>query len=141
MQRLRALWRNERYRELFMYCVVGGMTTLVNIAAFYVCAQLMGIHHLIATNIAWVASVAFAFPANKIWVFRSRNWALKQLWYELGSFVAARVLTQFIDTGLMALGVDLMHANEMAVKVVANVVVIAFNYVASRWVIFRKKEK
>ena len=39
----------------------------------------------------------------------------------------------------MYAGVDLLHLNDKAVKLVANVIVVIANYVLSKLIVFRKK--
>jgi GtrA-like protein. len=41
----------------------------------------------------------------------------------------------------MTIGVSLLHGNELIVKLIANVVVIVLNYVFSKFIIFRQREK
>ena len=53
-----------RYGEILRYLIVGGLTTVINVALFYLLFQI----HLSwfwANLAAWLASVMFAFVANK----------------------------------------------------------------------------
>ena len=105
----------------------------------------------IANFIAWVAGVAFAFVTNKIWVFESKSWkpsvALKELWL----FVAARLITgalEWVGVPLLAaLGLDqtiVIFGKEIEgfiAKIIVSVIVIILNYVFSKLIIFKKKDK
>ena len=63
----------KKYRELVWYVICGGMTTLVNIVSYGVCADILGIHYLVSNFIAWVLSVLFAYVSNRTLVFKSKK--------------------------------------------------------------------
>lgn len=127
------------YKEPLAYVVFGILTTVVNIAVYYLMADVMKIHYLLANIIAWICSVLFAFLTNKIWVFESRLWQGKIVLAEMGSFFLARAATGVMDMLLMWMLVDIAAVEEMIAKVAVNVLVIVLNYVASKQWIFRKK--
>ncbi len=127
------------YKEPLAYVVFGILTTVVNIAVYYLMSDVMKIHYLLANIIAWICSVLFAFLTNKIWVFESRLWQGKIVLAEMGSFFLARAATGVMDMLLMWMLVDIAAVEEMIAKVAVNVLVIVLNYVASKQWIFRKK--
>ena len=88
----------HRYEETFWYLVFGGLTTLLNLAVFYVLYEWMHIDTVISNVMAWGAGVLFAFVTNKLFVFRSGGWNGKKLWWELGTFVSARLFSGVFDT-------------------------------------------
>lgn len=121
--------------EVLLYLIFGGLTTLVNIVTYYVVANLIGMDYKIATTIAWLVAVLFAFVTNKAYVFKSEQSA----WKELVPFVGARLLSYFLDIGTMIVLVDLMQVDDLLSKIAANVLVVLFNYVASKYFIFNDK--
>lgn len=148
MKRWIALLRSARFRELFVYGVVGVLTTAINYAAYAGgtrgLAALMGIapDHgvliLAVKIVAWGLSVAFAFWANKKYVFFSRDWSARTLRRELPGFVSARLLSLGFDAAFVELTVHLMGMNDLIATLIANVIVIVLNYFASKFWIFRK---
>ena len=55
-----------KYKEIINYIIVGGLTTLVSIASFYIVrffilTQNNQLHIQIATIISWILAVLFAF--------------------------------------------------------------------------------
>ena len=149
MQRLRALLRSDRFREIFVYGVVGVLTTAINYGLYAGvsrgAAALIGIapDHammiLIAKIIAWVLAVAFAFWANKVYVFRSADWSGNTLRRELPGFVSARVLSLVFDAAFVEFAVHLLGMNDMIATLISNVIVVVLNYFASKFWIFRKR--
>lgn len=128
----------ERFRELFWYGVFGVLTTIINMVAFWLFADALNVHYMVANVIAWVIAVAFAYVTNKLWVFESKSWA-RSVWIpECIGFVSARVATGLLDMGLMYLMISIIGVPKMWAKLVSNVVVIIGNYVLSKLVVFRK---
>ena len=149
MQQLRSFLRSERFREIFVYGIVGVLTTVINYIVYFAVgrgiAGLMGVapSHaaiiLIAKIVAWVAAVAFAFWANKVYVFRSVGWSKDILKRELPGFVSARVLSLVFDALFVELAVYLLGMNDLIATLLSNVIVVVLNYFASKFWIFRKR--
>ena len=128
-----------KYREAILYIFFGGCTTFVNIIVYYICAHLLLLATAPSTVIAWILSVAFAYLTNRIYVFESRSRGLAAILREIGAFVSCRLLTGVMDLAIMYVCVDLLHFNDLIIKIISNVLVIVLNYVASKLLIFRKK--
>ena len=129
----------RKNRELISYLVFGVLTTLVNYVSYLLFAPLFETT-TVPTVIAWILSVIFAYVTNRIFVFRSKVRGWKALSFEMVSFFGARALSGVLDVGFMWLFADYLGFNDKCMKLVSNVFVIIFNYVASKLVIFRKKE-
>ena len=137
-----------KHREVVAYLFFGGVTTLVNIAAYALLARL-GLSTGVANAIAWAVAVLVAYLTNRRWVFASKTRGAAAV-REFVAFVAARVGTGLLDEAIMVLGVDRLGPAIVAperldlwglgVKVFSNVLVIILNYVFSKLFIFKKKE-
>lgn len=129
-------WYN-RYREVLLYLVFGGLTTILNIVSFYILRKLC-IDLQISNVIAWVVSVLFAFVTNKLFVFESKNKSKKENTKEMFSFFGFRIVSLGFDIGFMYLLVSILNINEMISKVLSNILVIILNYIFSKLFIFKK---
>lgn len=126
-------------RQVLMYLFFGVCTTLVNIIVYRVCSHGMRLSVTVSTVIAWILSVLFAYITNRKWVFESKAAGLAEIIQELVSFFAARLSTGLLDLAIMFVFAEKMQLNDMAVKIVSNVIVIILNYVLSKLVVFREK--
>lgn len=151
-----------------MYIIFGVMTTLVNWVVYTLLMKLFGsaaesqtvlftlfgrnittkvFYIFIANFVAWVAGVLFAFVTNKLWVFESKSWRFGLVMKELWLFVLARLITGVLEWFgvplLWAIGLDqdLFGIDGFLAKIVVSVVVVILNYVFSKLIIFRKKDK
>ncbi len=121
-------------RELISYVVFGVLTTLVNIAVYYLFADILGVNYLISNVIAWFLSVMFAYITNRIWVFESRNTNILK---ECTLFFSGRIFSGIVDTGLMYLFIDILLIGDLVSKIVIQVIVVILNYVISKLIVFK----
>lgn len=146
MEKLKSLFK--KYREVIAYLFFGGVTTLVNIAA-YALLKRLGLSTGVANALAWVIAVLVAYLTNRRWVFESHTRGAAAL-KELVAFVAARAGTGLLDEAIMVLGVDRLGPMlvpperldlwGLGVKVFSNILVIILNYMFCKAFIFRKKD-
>lgn len=130
----------KKHKEIILYLVFGGLTTLVNIAVYAVCDHWLHWGTVASTIIAWVLSVAFAFVTNKLFVFESKHRSLKTLLFEMCSFFGCRLFSGLLDLLVMWITVDIWHWNGLLMKIISNIFVIIINYVFSKAIIFRKRQ-
>ena len=130
----------KKYKEQINYLIFGGLTTLINIVVYYLAYNQMHISNVNSNIIAWILSVLFAYITNKLWVFENRNNELKNLLFEVCTFFGCRLATGFMDLAIMYVTVDILGWYSLLMKVIANILVIVLNYIASKLVIFKKNK-
>lgn len=142
-------------KETITYLVFGVLTTVVNFAVLEGLRLIISDKLILLINvIAWAASVAFAYVTNKLFVFESKSWKGSVLCKEIPSFVGARVFSLGVESlGLLVfitwLGFDRFSIALFGftldgitlTKIGLAVIVVIMNYVFSKFIIFKKKEK
>lgn len=139
MDKLKELY--NKYREIFWYLVMGGVTTVVDVATFWVTNTTLGLHYQIANIIAWVFAVTIAFVGNKLLVFRTHTKGAGALIGEIVRFFGARLATLLVSIVFMYAAVDVLHVDETVAKIISTIVVLVLNYVLSKLLVFRKKDQ
>lgn len=134
----RALKILEKYHQIFLYLTVGVLTTFLNGAVYWVCTRL-SLANVPSTVVAWIMAVIFAFFANKLIVFSSRNMNFLFVLKELAGFVGCRLGTGVMDVGIMYISVDRLGWNGLLMKLISDFIVTLINFVASKFYIFSKK--
>lgn len=129
--------------EMILYIVFGVLTTIINIIVYTFLRPRLPLNEvaavLTANAIAWVLAVAFAFVTNKLFVFKSKSFEAKLFWWELLTFVGARLISLGVDELGMFLLVNVLHIGDLLSKIIVNVLVVIINYVLSKLVIFNEK--
>ncbi len=143
MEKIKALC--IKHREIIVYLIVGVMTTVVawgvkflwNIVFYAGTAHPLPVQTTILTIVEFVAGVAFAYPTNRKWVFRSTN---PDILKEAAGFVASRLATLGIQMLLNLVLINVLNMNFYIATVLISVVVVVSNYVFSKLLVFRKKK-
>ena len=130
----------KKYQSVIAYLFFGGLTTLINFVVFFIFAPGLHWNYQVANFIAWFLSVLFAFFTNKVWVFGSKYTTVKAFFIEMWSFFFYRILSYFIDAGIMFVGISLLHANSSLTKLIDQVVIVVLNYFFSKFFIFKKRD-
>ncbi len=136
---IKKIYKKLVNRETVSYFVFGVLTTLVDWIGYAV-VRSQGIDYRIATAIAWLLAVLFAYVTNKIYVFQSKEKGITAIVKELASFVTCRLATGVVTLLLMMLMVDgLKITQDFICKVIVSVVSLVLNYALSKWFIFKKE--
>ncbi len=145
----------EKYKELISYVFFGVLATIVSLVSFKVFDAIIGAKlYLLSNVISWLITVIFAYFTNKLWVFESKSWKADVVIKELIEFFGARIFSLVVESAGLWLLVDIMHMGKiswdifdfnlngnMIAKIIMQVVVVILNYVFSKLVIFRHKNK
>lgn len=131
----------EKYKDIIAYLVFGVLTTVINIAVYALAAHALSMPTVPATVLAWIAAVLFAYLTNRKWVFHSEAAGQAEILKEIIRFFAARLATGIFDWVFMYITVDRLAWPDVAMKVIANIVVIVGNYVLSKALVFKKKKE
>ena len=129
----------EKHKDLIPYAFFGVLTTVINTVVYWLCAHPLGMPVVPSTVIAWLLAVLFAYLTNRKWVFHSEAVTRREKVREILSFYGCRLATGVIDWLCMYVFVDLLHLNDVAVKIGVNILVIILNYIGSKLLVFKKK--
>lgn len=133
-----------KYKEMILYLIFGVLTTALNYIVYFIFAVPLGVHYEISNCIAWIAGVIFAFFTNRSIVFNSQARGFKKKLIEAGEFVAARLFSLVAEMIILWFFIDILPLcpnedwNSLIAKFIGAVVVVILNYIASKFVIFKK---
>lgn len=139
MEKIKELY--TKYKEIINYLIFGVLTTVVNIVTYAIFARLFHVDEVVSNIIAQIISILFAYVTNKIYVFESKSTKLKDILKEMVSFFGCRIFTAVLDTLLFSFMIKILLINDLIAKCITQVIVIVLNYVFSKLIIFRKKDK
>ena len=126
----------KKHKEVLLYLLFGGLTTLVSIVTFALFIAL-GINELIANVLSWILAVLFAYVTNRTWVFSSEADTKGAVIREMASFFGGRLATLLVEEAILAVFITWLGFPAMWVKVAAQIVVIVLNYVVSKFFVFK----
>lgn len=143
----------KKHSEIISYLFFGVMTTLINFVVFWAFGLILSSElYLISNAIAWLAAVIFAYITNKLFVFKSKSFAIGVIISEIPEFLGARIFSFLIEEAGLWLLVDILSmgkitfspfgisiSGQMIAKIILAVIVVILNYFFSKFIIFKKK--
>lgn len=128
------------HSEVIRYIFFGGCTTLVNLVVFYGLRKLgMGLN--ISNVISIIAAILFAYVVNSLFVFHDNCKNVKDHLLSFGKFISARLVTMVVEVGGVWLLVEVLDLQDMVGKVLTQFIVVALNYVFSKFFVFTTGKK
>ena len=152
------LQAHEKQYELLRYLIAGGLTTLLSMVIHYGCCFILAekapyggglipwvvdsinrannVQMSIASAVTWVIAVLFAFWINRGMVFHAQGQG--KVLTGLVQFAGSRLVSFLVfEQGLMLL-LKAVGVSNILNRVVVLVFVMVFNYVVSKFWIFKK---
>lgn len=117
------------------YVVVGGIATLADMGILYLFTSLIGVPYLLSALVGFTAGLIISYSLSIKWVFESRSLSNKTA--EFTIFTIIGVTGVGLTEIIMYSCVEFLGLNYMVAKIVAVVVVFAWNFGARRALLFR----
>lgn len=134
----------KKHQEFLRYALFGIAAVVADVGVYALTVGSLGIRR--ANAVSWAAALVVAFVTNKYWVFRRGHEGigafLRQFW-EFGTARAASFFIQVWGTDALVrrgLSRPLLGIRGGAAKTLVTIIVIAMNYLFSKFLIFRPKE-
>ena len=135
-----------KHREILVYLIVGGLTTLVSWGCKFLWGAIFypGVAHptvaqtTVLNIVENLSGILFAYWPNRKWVFRSTE---PKIFREFTGFFASRLGTWGLSYVLNLLLANVLGVEYHITTILVSVVVVVGNYVISKFLIFRKKDK
>ena len=135
MKKIKDLGLRLYGNDVVRYIFFGGCTTSVNLC-FFIFWNICHVNLNIANVISIVVAIIFAYVVNSKYVFQDKCETLKDHIQPFGKFVSARLLTMVIEVGGVWLLVEVMGMNGMVGKFCTQFIVLALNYIFSKFFVF-----
>ena len=126
------------HREILLYVVFGGFTTLISILTFSVIYDAFGFNEHFANILSWVLAVLFAFITNRTWVFPVALYSEHSFVKQILSFFGGRVFTLCVEEVIVLVFIALLEFPALFVKIFAQTVVLTLNFFVSKLWVFKK---
>ena len=135
MKKLKELILHFYQNDVIRYVFFGGCTTLVNLVCFFVLRKCR-VELNIANLISIVAAILFAYIVNSRYVFLDKCETVRDHIRPFCKFISARLVTMVIEVGGVWLLVEACKMSDMAGKFITQFIVLALNYIFSKFFVF-----
>ena len=135
MKKLTGLFWKCYNNDILRYIFWGGCTTLVNLISFYILRKChLGLNT--ANVFSIILAILFAYVVNYRFVFQDKCETLKDHIQPFVKFISARLVSMVVEVGGVWLLVEVMGLNDMIGKFITQFIVMALNYLFSKFFIF-----
>ena len=126
--------------QFLRYFVTGGLAFVVDFGAFALALYCFEIHYLLANLIGLMFGNVVNYLLSLGWVFSAEKRKMeKHRIIEIIVFVAISLVGMGLNEFLMYIFVGILALQEMFSKVVAAIVVLLYNFLARKFILFKKK--
>ena len=123
--------------QLFRYLFVGGLAFVVDYGLLVFLTEVLGLHYLISATISFIAGLIVNYFLSTSWIFRKSK--LENKWLEFLIFSIIGVIGLGLNNLLLYLLTDKVHIHYMISKLLTTVVVMLWNFISRRIILFNKK--
>lgn len=121
--------------ELSRYLVAGGTAWLFDITLLYILTEFVGIHYLMSAAISFTLGVAITYVLSTIWVFKAR--AMANRGAEFAVFGTIGIVGLGLNELFLWFFTEPLPMHYMVAKVFATGFILAWNFAARKYVLFR----
>ena len=130
---IRKLW--ARFGQFFLFCCVGALNTLIQLAVYQGLMHFFSVPYLIASALGYVACTLNGYLLSSRFVFREKRSAAN-----LTKFVAVNVVGFLLNLACMALWVDVLHIHKFLAQLLTLCVTMPTNFFLNKvWTFAPKK--
>lgn len=138
METIKNLIKKFCTKEIILYVIFGVLTTVVNIASFYILAHFINLEENLSNAISIILAILFAYFTNRKLVFNSTATGAKEQFAEFGKFLLGRAFTMVVELVGFFLMFNIMHLQELISKILISIIVIILNFFISKFFAFKK---
>lgn len=119
---------SKNFKEMFRFCIVGGISFLIDYGLLYFFTEYYHITYLISSAISFSIAVIINYFLCLTVVFKKA----KNGWKQIVLFIISSIVGLFINQICMYFFVEFMMIHYMISKILATIIVTIWNYIAKK---------
>ena len=125
------------FLQFLRYLFVGGIATVVDWGILFLLTDFFNVYHLVSAIIAFIAGLITNFFLSKLLVFKVNEARVNPV-MEFISYAIIGVIGLGITELIMFLFTDCWNIHYLVSKVIATVIVLAWNYIARKLIVYKR---
>lgn len=121
--------------QFFRYVIVGGFSFIIDYGLLYFLTEYANFHYILSATISFIAGLVVNYILSTKWIFRKsrlKNTALEFIIYGIIGIVGL-----ILNNILLYAFTDFLHIYYMISKLIAAVLVMGWNFVGRRIILFK----
>lgn len=125
------------FLQFFRYLFVGGIATIVDWGILFLLTDFVHLYHLVSAIIAFIAGLITNFFLSKLLVFKANEARVNPV-MEFVSYAVIGVIGLGITELIMYLITNCWNIHYMISKIIATIIVLIWNYLARKLIVYKK---
>jgi|CXWL01.1.fsa_nt_gi putative flippase GtrA len=122
--------------RVFRYLFSGGTATFTNLGVFYVCANVLSLHYLTASGIAFLAGFVVSFTLHKFVTFQDHS--MERMHMQAGLYLLFWGFNILLGMGVLFLFVEYARIPQLFAQTLTVALVALESFFAYRYIVFRE---
>ena len=146
----------NKFKEQINYMLFGGLTTVVNMAAYYLLLTIpwfrsddkvilfseeYTLGYITANTIAYIIAMTFSYIVNRNYVFRHKVYGKGAIARQFLLFLVTRIIALAAETSLLYYAVEHIGISKYVAKWPVAIFMVLINYPFGKFLVFRDREK
>lgn len=132
--------RRASVKQFFVFCIIGGLNTLIDMGVFMLLV-LADVHYALAQTAAYGAGMANSYLMNRAFTFRAASVRMKDEWRRGLRFVAWNAAMLGLSVLLLALAAEWLLLREWIAKIIVTLLIVPLNFYGSKKWVFAAKHQ
>lgn len=120
--------------QLLRYIIVGGLSFIVDYGLLYAFTEYVGLYYLISATISFIAGLVTNYCISTHWIFRKPKLSNKAVEFVVYGLIGCVGL--LLNNILMYVFTDAMQLHYMLSKLIAAALVLVWNFVGRKVILF-----
>ena len=144
----------RRYKQQIKYMIFGFLTTVVNMATYYLLMMIpwfssdetinllseeYAVGYLVANLIAYVVAMVFSYAVNRNFVFGNKVYGKGAVLKQFFLFLATRLAALVVEEALLFIAVEHLDISKFVAKWPVAIFMVLINYPLGKLVVFRDR--
>lgn len=125
-----------KWNEFITYFFIGGTTTFIDWALFWLTVKNLGFHYEIGLMSAYIPASMFHFVANKFITFQCKS---KSLGSQYSIYIMLTLTSLMISMGIIAVIINLFQIDKMSARIFTTALMLVPNYLIHKNITFSKR--
>jgi len=124
--------RHQIYTQLPRFLIIGGISTIISYSAFLICLHPFKIHYILASMIGFIAGIAFSYPCNARWTFKSQ-YSTKRI----NHYLAVYLCSLLISLIFLKITVDFIGIAPEIAYIICIIITTVINFLGTKFFVFK----
>lgn len=124
----------KKFRNLILYCIIGGCTATLDFLIFTGITQYTSIHYIIANVISCFTGILCSFLLNRQYNFKVSDHTLRRMFI----FFSVGVFGLFLSSVILHFCIDDLQWDELISKFISIIIVVNIQFFMNKYISFRE---